>query len=62
MCSVYGLFKKQNFKHSRHHGTYSSGVAAHVKDVNMRGKGEVHPKTGHEGLGGGSRCIALLFL
>jgi len=35
--------------YSRHCGTWSGGEAAHVKDVDLRGDGEVHSRTGHEG-------------
>jgi len=34
---------------SRHHGTWSGGEAAHVKDVDLRSTGHFHPRTGHEG-------------
>jgi hypothetical protein len=41
--------KNKILSYSRHHGTWSGGVAALVKDVDLRGKGKVHPRTGHEG-------------
>jgi hypothetical protein len=44
-------FKNKILSFSRHRGPWSGGEAAHVKDVDLRGKGKgkVRPGTGHEG-------------
>jgi hypothetical protein len=44
--------KNKILSYSWHHGTCSRGEAAYVKDVEMKGKCKVHPRTGHEGLEG----------
>ena len=47
-----------------HNTIYSVQFAFHVLThrTSAKGKGEVRPRTGYEGLEGGSRDIALLYL
>jgi len=53
--------KNKILRYSRPHGTRSGGEAAHVKDVDLRGKGKFTLEQAMKAQKG-SRWIALIFL